>query len=568
MKHRVWLCLLLALLLCCGAAAGSAEGETPLSFVVDGDVTVNLWEDPEQAAAYVFLPSWAEPASTVVRLGGGVQASVDGVPLEDGMTCAAFALGERYALELEGRELDLFFLRSAGTAALIVRTAAGELDRVQADKAYEAQAQLALYTADGSPDYATAGGDRITGRGNSTWRFDKKPYNLKLDKKASLLGLGKAKKWSLLANAYDESNLRNRLILDFAREMAPYEGFAPACEYVDLYVNGDYQGLYLMCMSTKDTSRAFLDTDSGDAWEIEVTMSNKLTDEDAAIPIAAGMSAEVKHPENITGAQRTQLERLIDGMGRLFGADAAEEDAVRPDTESWARKILVETVFENYDAPNASQYFWGSLKDGTVYAGPCWDYDLSMGIYYINWSTPHALMAFKDWNGGLDTSWYHGAWELPEIRGRALEIYREEVRPQLAALLDSGIPAAADRIAAACAMDRARWPGLYTRYGSFAGAVEALETFMRERIAFLDALWLEGAQFHKITMKLPNTRILHLYVRDGEPCADLPLPCEVSLPSEGMERAVEWLREGTDTPFDSSAPVTEDLVLYAVLPAD
>ena len=52
--------------------------------------------------------------------------------------------------------------------------------------------------------------DYIRGRGNSTWGPDKKPYKLKLDKKAELLGMGSDKHWILLANYYDISMLRNK----------------------------------------------------------------------------------------------------------------------------------------------------------------------------------------------------------------------------------------------------------------------------------------------------------------------------------------------------------------------
>ena len=54
--------------------------------------------------------------------------------------------------------------------------------------------------------------DYIRGRGNSTWQADKKPYKLKLDKSQDLLGMGKNKHWALLANRFDQSLLRNRLV--------------------------------------------------------------------------------------------------------------------------------------------------------------------------------------------------------------------------------------------------------------------------------------------------------------------------------------------------------------------
>ena len=559
------LLLLLAALLVCVSAAG-AETEAPLRFSVNGKETVALWEG-DASDAYVFLPAWADLGTTTLLPVDGAEASIGQTPVTPEMSCADFALGQPYPLTLQGRQLTLTFLRSAHTAALFVRTDDGDMEHVLADKDFEADAAVTLYTADGTVDYASAAGDRIGGRGNSTWKLPKKPFNLKLGQKAGLLGMGDAKKWSLLANAYDETNLRNKLVLDFAREMAPYRGFSPECAFVDLYVNGGYQGLYLLCMSTKDVTKLFLDTKSEDAYEIELTMSVKVEEDAETIPLAPGMAAEAKHPSPLSRSQREQLEDIVDGVQRLARSGEDETGDVRIDTESWARKLLVEVVFENYDAPNASQFFWGSLSGRTVYAGPCWDYDLSMGLYYVRWSMPRAIMAFKDWNLGQDVSWYHGLWEKPEIRQRAVALYRDEVRSRLTDLLDQRIPAEADAIADAAVLDAARWPGLYTGHDSFRAAVADMAAFMRERMAFLDALWLNEAAFVQVTMKLPNTRMLHLYTPAGEPCPDLPLPCDVSLPGEGMEDARVWLNAATDEPFDPATPVTEDLVLYAVLPA-
>ena len=57
------------------------------------------------------------------------------------------------------------------------------------------------------------GRGRIRGRGNSTWEwYPKKPYRIKLDKKASLLGLDEDKDWVLLANYRDPTHLMNTFV--------------------------------------------------------------------------------------------------------------------------------------------------------------------------------------------------------------------------------------------------------------------------------------------------------------------------------------------------------------------
>lgn len=89
----------------------------------------------------------------------------------------------------------------------------------------------------------------IKGRGNSTWSFAqqnnlKKPYKLKLSKKANLLGLGTGenKHWVLLANAIDHTNMRNELAHTFSKEIGMETTVGDTG--VVLILNGEYQGMY------------------------------------------------------------------------------------------------------------------------------------------------------------------------------------------------------------------------------------------------------------------------------------------------------------------------------------
>ena len=82
----------------------------------------------------------------------------------------------------------------------------------------------------------------------------------------------------------------------------------------------------------------------------------------------------------------------------------------------------------------------------------------------------------------------------------------------------------------------------------------------------LGALWIDGRAYHIVTMRLPNTRMLHCYVPDGESCRELPEPREVSMPGEGMDGVTVWHRQDSDAPFDPDTEIMEDLSLYAVMP--
>ena len=84
----------------------------------------------------------------------------------------------------------------------------------------------------------------VRGRGNSTWLDPKKPFKFKLEDKKSLLGMGEGKHWVLLANSYDDSLLRNRITSYIGRQLGLE--YTPKMAPVDFYVNGEYQGSYVL----------------------------------------------------------------------------------------------------------------------------------------------------------------------------------------------------------------------------------------------------------------------------------------------------------------------------------
>lgn len=102
----------------------------------------------------------------------------------------------------------------------------------------------AVYSIEGN-----SGKCRIRGRGNTTWKtreLVKKPYLLKLNTAASLLGMEAARKWILLANTADKTQLRNAYALHLARTVFTGNIATPKCAYVQMFLNGRYGGLYLM----------------------------------------------------------------------------------------------------------------------------------------------------------------------------------------------------------------------------------------------------------------------------------------------------------------------------------
>ena len=113
---------------------------------------------------------------------------------------------------------------------------------------------MSIHYLDGTLDYE--GTLLIRGRGNGTWvendNFStpaKKPYALKLDQKAKILGMPKDKRWILLANYKDRTLLRNDAAYFLSRQTdMPY---TIRGQFVELVMNGAHKGNYYLCEQVK-----------------------------------------------------------------------------------------------------------------------------------------------------------------------------------------------------------------------------------------------------------------------------------------------------------------------------
>ena len=113
-------------------------------------------------------------------------------------------------------------------------------------------------------------------RGNSSFAMsDKKPYSFRTlsqplemgydKKKVSILGMGKDNNWALLAPYSDRSMIRDLLAFELAR---PWMEYTPQGRLCEVYLDGIYYGVYILCeVVSKGKHRLNLDDpgDEGDA---------------------------------------------------------------------------------------------------------------------------------------------------------------------------------------------------------------------------------------------------------------------------------------------------------------
>ncbi len=87
-------------------------------------------------------------------------------------------------------------------------------------------------------------------RGNWTTNYDKKPLRIKFTEPQNLLGMNNGadtKNWVLLASYKDGSLLRDKTALTIAEELLAPDGlYASDAELVEVVINGQYWGVYLL----------------------------------------------------------------------------------------------------------------------------------------------------------------------------------------------------------------------------------------------------------------------------------------------------------------------------------
>lgn len=555
--------LLAAVLLLCGSVRRSETSRedacSAITFRIASDgaeAEVACWKQDE-SHCFVFLPSYAEMDQVKVSKGTHEPAALNGIRLSHGMDCGSFDLDKEYELTVGDRApTTLRFVRSANVATLYLDTASGSMEQVHEDKSYREYAKVALYSAEGRVEYRSASADQIRGRGHWSWVHDKRSYNLYLTRAADLLGLGEGKKWCLIPSMLDETNLRDKMIYDFAAGLGNYGGFAPDSEFADLYLNGEYAGLYLLCESI-EIGENRLDA-AKDAFVFDFDLAWRMSDLTSPFLLNKGVAVEIKYPAPCPPDEMEWLKtRVFELQEAILSTDGICGKTGKSwldyiDLDSWARKYLIEEIFENFDAGACSQYFFWDPADDRIYSGPCWDYDNSLGAASQN--NPRCFLAQRVWkNRDTYTPWYSALWQKEEFRNTVIELYRTRFLPELDTLIASTIPDLASRIAAASEMNRIRWNS-----AAHPDAVRQMTDFLTERVAFLNSAWIDGTDYRTVTLKT-DREYYYLSVVSGTTCEELPTAEALDMPG-----VLTWYREDNNEPFDCDTVIREDLTLYAV----
>ena len=455
---------------------------TSVAATVDGH-QITLTEN--DGVKYLFLPASAdmtqlsltfatEPASHKVMLSGnkGMTYLSDAVDVTavaavdaDGYREITASVGKGQPMTfrvMQASGLPTLYLTSADSANRGLAYVDGSKNNVVTDAA------MALIAANGTSIY-NGGLTQLKARGNSTFTYaEKKSYQIKLAGAGDLLGTGEqVKTWVLLASYFDATQMHDKMVKDLAAELGL--AYTASCDWVNLYYDGEYRGVYLLSEKNSVGETSVAITDMEQAYE----QLNEGYGTDMTTALAENSygqqyqyTKDLTEPKNITGGYLIELNHDMwdeasgfkTRQGVAFNVKSPEwcgdsamkyiseyyqafEDAVYAtddtgaytgyntgtgkyfydyvDMDSLVKVFLLQELSLNCDGFISSVYFYKDA-DGKMFAGPIWDQDMTFGT---GWSKTNAA----------DIEDYHylakALIQIPAFKTAVVEYYSSTFAP-------------------------------------------------------------------------------------------------------------------------------------------
>jgi len=350
---------------------------------------------------------------------------------------------------------------------------------------------------------------QIRGRGNSSWRLEKRPFRLRFEEPREMLDSGHAARdWTFIANHSDKALMRNYSAYYLASQLDGMY-FAPFARFIDVYFNGEYQGVYMLSIQVQvNEGRAELTYNSDPAlseflFEMDYHVSSDYDSIEGVTYIHVnGRDYDILFPsrDRLTSAHVEYLRNYIIKVENLFMAqDSTVFQYIH--MPFFVDFYIVQEFFKNVDVESSSVFMQirGQGEERRLEMGPVWDFDIAAGNAHFQGDTledypyyysPHGL-----WAGWVHL-WYRNLLQMPEffdaVADRWNDVKDGPVRQTI-----NRINFMALRYQAAFERNFERWPilGVYVRpnpqrvveIDTFLGQVEYLVDFLETRkIGFSD----------------------------------------------------------------------------------
>lgn len=247
-------------------------------------------------------------------------------------------------------------------------------------------------------------------RGASSQFFAKKSYGVETrdasnaDLNVSLLGMPEEEDWVLHGPFSDKTLVRNKLIYDLARDMGMY---ASRTEFVELNLNGSYQGLYVLMEKLKRnkdriaisklkpedisgeelTGGYIIKIDkinfmAGETYSPANSFDSNFSPPNAAQGQTIHFLYDYPKEEEITVEQKNYISDYVGQFETALNsnsfADPTTGYAAYIDTSTFIDFFLLNELSNNVDGYRLST-FMHKDKNEKLKMGPIWDFNLAFG---------------------------------------------------------------------------------------------------------------------------------------------------------------------------------------------
>lgn len=341
---------------------------------------------------------------------------------------------------------------------------------------------ITILNPDGTENYS--GTTSIRGRGNSTWAYPKKPYALKLDEKAEILGMPKHKRWVLLANWMDRTLLRNRVAFQIA--LSTGMAWNPHGEFVDVVLNGNHIGNYYLCEHIKvDKNRVNIAELEEDATEGEGITGGFIMELDKYFDEVNKFKSAVrqlpymfKDPDEVNEQQFAYMQNYVNAMEASLYNDeelVAGKFMEYMDIDSSIDWWFVHELAENGEPGWPKSTYMYKDKGGKLFAGPAWDFDWGTFLPGAGFTVKGALYYPKLFQNTTFVARVKERWNL--------------LKPEFDKI-STFIETEAQRISQSEKMNHSMWPITQTVNGdeamTFGEAVKRMKAAYEEKLRWLD----------------------------------------------------------------------------------
>ena len=373
-----------------------------------------------------------------------------------------------------------------------------------------------------TPSVATRSGIHL--RGQSSAMFEKAPYRLELrdsvddDADHPMLGMPSDSDWVLRGPFSDKSLVREALVYDLGREMGLP---APRYRFVELYLNvdaqpvaaNDYQGVYMLVETIKNSKDRLdlkqLDSDDTTLPKITggyIVKFEWLAAEEPTLKCIGAAATcwnylEVHDPSPLNQQQRDWLTQYFQQFHDMLHSSRVRDPQTgyraAIDVPSWVDLVILNEFSREMDSYLRSTYLYKD-REGPLFAGPLWDYDLTFGSGGFFANEQVAGWQHQQTRTPIANDWFQILLADPAFQ-QDLRTRWQSLRRGL--LADSALNARVDALTApltaAAQRNFQKWPNLSTRMiGPFitdtsptwAGQVQVMRSWMTRRAA-----WLDGA---------------------------------------------------------------------------